>query len=78
MKNKELKKRGILSLLEIAKSEANSEGTKISIETEKFKKNLAEHFTLEGNKKLIDMMNTSEQIEEMKEFLMKISEYDNL
>lgn len=78
LKNKELKKRGILSLLEIAKSEANSEGTKISIETEKFKKNLAEHFTLEGNKKLIDMMNTSEQIEEMKEFLMKISEYDNL
>lgn len=77
-KNKELKKRGILSLLEIAKSEANSDGTNISIETEKFKKNLAEHFTIEGNKKLIDMMNISEQIKEMKEFIIKISEYNNL
>lgn len=78
LKNKELKKRGILSLLEIAKSEANSNGTNISIETEKFKKNLSEHFTIEGNKKLIDMMNMSEQIEEMKKFIMKISEYNNL
>ncbi|MGE0050145.1 MAG: ATP-dependent endonuclease [Arcobacter sp.] len=78
LKNKELKKRGILSLLEIAKSEANSDGTNISIETEKFKKNLAEHFTIEGNKKLIDMMNISEQIKEMKEFIIKISEYNNL
>ena len=52
--------------------------TNISIETEKFKKNLSEHFTIEGNKKLIDMMNMSEQIEEMKKFIMKISEYNNL
>ena len=78
LKNKELKKRGILSLLEIVKSEANSDGTNISIETEKFKKNLAEHFTIEGNKKLIDMMNISEQIKEIKEFIIKISEYNNL
>ncbi|HQS72457.1 MAG TPA: AAA family ATPase [Sulfurovum sp.] len=77
LKNKELKKRGILSLLEIAKSEANSDGTNISIETEKFKKNLAEHFTIEGNKKIIDMMNISGQIKEMKEFIIKISEYHN-
>lgn len=75
LKNIELKKRGILSLLEIAKSEANSDGTIINIETEKFKKNLAEYFSIEGNKKIINMMETSTQREDMKTFILKISDY---
>lgn len=77
IKNQDLCKKGILALLEILKSEANSDGTNISIETEKFKKNIAEHFSLEGNKKIINLMESSEKLKEMEDFIMKISNCTN-
>lgn len=76
-KNKELKKRGVLSLLEIAKSEANSEGTNLCIETEKFKKNLAEHYSLKGNKRLLNIMENSTKKDEILKFLEKIAKFES-
>ncbi len=77
IKVKAYQDKGILFILELCKSEANPSGSKIEIQSENFKNNLAKNFSIEGNKKIINLLNAIDKKTAMESLLEFIANKSN-